>query len=210
MGKFTSKNQRDWDVYLPSLMMSYRTAVHGMTGCTPSIWILGREAAVPLDLLISTQQNWWPVWVRGETTSENMYTIHKFERQHLKHETERQKRYYDHRCVRRNHFNRGRDAVWLHNPKRKKGRSRKLQNNVYKRPFLVISRLDEVTCCIQKGAKAKPTIVHNNRLKPYEGENTPAWLDSLRTCWENNYQHQEWRWQHWTPSWRCGWWSESR
>ncbi|KAK3743518.1 hypothetical protein QZH41_015906, partial [Actinostola sp. cb2023] len=184
MAKFTAENQRDWDVHLPLLMMAYRTAVHETTGCTPSMLMLGREAAMPVDLLMGHP----PDDSRGTANRseyagkllKRMETVHRFARQHLKHETERQKRYYDHRGVRCNHFNRG-DAVWLHNPKRKKGRCPKLQNDVYEGPFLVISQLDDVTYRIQKGAKTKPKVVHHNRLKPYEGTNAPTWLDALPT-----------------------------
>ncbi|KAK3728410.1 hypothetical protein QZH41_007793 [Actinostola sp. cb2023] len=184
MAKFTAENQRDWDVHLPLLMMAYRTAVHETTGCTPSMLMLGREAAMPVDLLMGH-----PPEDPSGTANQSEYagkllkrmeTVHRFARQHLKHETERQKRYYDHRGVRCNHFNRG-DAVWLHNPKRKKGRSPKLQNDVYEGPFLVLSQLDDVTYRIQKGAKTKPKVVHHNRLKPYEGTNAPTWLDALPT-----------------------------
>ena len=110
-----------------------------------------------------------------EELQQRMETVHQFARQHITHETKRQKRYYDHRGVRCNRFNRG-DAVWLHNPKKKEGRSPKLQNNVFEGPFLIISRLDDVTYRIQKGVKTKPKVVHHNRLKPYEGTNIPTWL----------------------------------
>ncbi|KAK3750267.1 hypothetical protein QZH41_018672 [Actinostola sp. cb2023] len=44
-----------------------------------------------------------------------------------------------------------------------------------------MDQLDDVTYRIQKGAKAKPKVVHHNRLKPYEGTNAPTWLDDLLT-----------------------------
>lgn len=179
MAKFTSENQRDWDTHLPLLMMSYRTAVHETTGCTPSMLMLGREAALPVDLLIGQpQQDSERITSHSdyvEKLSQRIDTVHEFARKHLKHETERQKRYYDHRGVRQNRFKRG-DAVWLHNPKRKKGKSPKLQNNVYDGPFLVTKKIDDVTYRIQKGAKSRPTVVHHNRLKSYEGDNVPTWL----------------------------------
>ncbi|KAK3753675.1 hypothetical protein QZH41_003322 [Actinostola sp. cb2023] len=117
---------------------------------------------------------------RYNKTLESM--LAKFTSEHQRdwdehHQTERQKRYYDHRGVHHNSFNRG-DPVWLHNPKRKKGRCPKLQNDVYEGPFLVIDRLDDLTYRIQKAPKAKAKVVHHNRLKPYEGDNVPDWLVS--------------------------------
>ncbi|KAK3735802.1 hypothetical protein QZH41_007422 [Actinostola sp. cb2023] len=180
LAKFTSEHQRDWDEHLPLLMMAYRTSIHETTGCTPSMMMLGREAEVPLDLVMGSPQPTEDVADASEYTQrlrQRMETVHNFAREHLNHQTERQKRYYDHRGVHHNSFNRG-DPVWLHNPKRKKGRCPKLQNDVYEGPFLVIDRLDDLTYRIQKAPKAKAKVVHHNRLKPYEGDNVPDWLVS--------------------------------
>ncbi|KAK3749616.1 hypothetical protein QZH41_012954 [Actinostola sp. cb2023] len=180
LAKFTSEHQRDWDEHLPLLMMAYRTSIHETTGCTPSMMMLGREAEVPLDLVMGSPQPTEDVADASEYAQrlrQRMETVHNFAREHLNHQTERQKRYYDHRGVHHNSFNRG-DPVWLHNPKRKKGRCPKLQNDVYEGPFLVIDRLDDLTYRIQKAPKAKAKVVHHNRLKPYEGDNVPDWLVS--------------------------------
>ena len=67
------------------------------------------------------------------------------------------------------------DTVWLHNPQKKKGYSPKLQRP-WEGPYIVTSRLSDVTYRIQKGAKTKPRVVHYNRLKPYCGENPPTWF----------------------------------
>jgi hypothetical protein len=32
ISKFVSKNQKDWDLYLPYLMMAYRSSVHDTMG----------------------------------------------------------------------------------------------------------------------------------------------------------------------------------
>ena len=43
LSMFVSDSQRDWDRYLPYVMMAYRTSVHKTTGCTPSEMMMGRD-----------------------------------------------------------------------------------------------------------------------------------------------------------------------
>ena len=177
LAKFVSENQRDWDEHLPLVMMAYRTAVHETTGCTPCSMMLGREAAVPVDLLFGRPEQECAPDSETEYARqlrERMAAVHRFAREHLRLESDRQKRYYDHRGVHQNTFKRG-DAVWLYNPRRRKGLSPKLQY-AYEGPYLVVKRLDDLTFRIQRGPKAKAKVVHHNRLKPYLGDGAPDWL----------------------------------
>ena len=50
LSMFISPTQRDWDQYLPFLMMAYRSAVQESTGYSPSMMMLGREAELPNSL----------------------------------------------------------------------------------------------------------------------------------------------------------------
>ena len=56
-------------------------------------------------------------------------------------------------------------AVWLYNPAKKVGRAPKLQCR-WEGPFAVLECINDVTYRIQKSPRAKPRIVHYNRLKP--------------------------------------------
>ena len=60
-------------------------------------------------------------------------------------------------------------AVWLHKPNRTK-----LQRNC-EGPYVVINKINDVIYRIRKGPKYKPKVVHQDRLKPYKGENPPLW-----------------------------------
>ena len=55
------------------------------------------------------------------------------------------------------------DAVWLHNPQRKKGLSPKLQRP-WEGPYIVTKVINDSVYRIQLGAKTKPKVVHRNRL----------------------------------------------
>ena len=64
--------------------------------------------------------------------------------------------------------------VWLHDPKKKKGVSPKLQLR-WKGPYLIVTQLSDVVFRIQSSPRAKPMVVHSDRLKPYEGERLATW-----------------------------------
>ena len=178
LAMFVSDNQRDWDRCLPYVMMAYRTSVHETTGCTPSEMMMGRDVRLPADLLTGRFDDDTcdePIEY-VEKLQDRLEQVHQYAREHLKIASDRQKKNYDHKAQ-EGGYNKG-DAVWLHNPRRKKGFSPKLQRP-WDGPYLVTKRLSDVTYRIQKGARSKPRVVHHNRLKPYCGENTPTWLSSL-------------------------------
>ncbi|KYN22045.1 hypothetical protein ALC57_05561, partial [Trachymyrmex cornetzi] len=59
-----------------------------------------------------------------------------------------------------------RQKVWLYNPRRRKGRSPKLQSN-WEGPYFVIRKLSDVVYCICKSNKHRNKVVHSDRLAPY-------------------------------------------
>jgi hypothetical protein len=52
LSAFVAEHQKDWDEYLPLLMMAFRSAVHASTGYPTCKMIFGREINLPLDLVI--------------------------------------------------------------------------------------------------------------------------------------------------------------
>lgn len=46
----TSKHQLDWDLHLPLVLMSCRSAVQDSTSCTPALLMLGKELRTPAQL----------------------------------------------------------------------------------------------------------------------------------------------------------------
>lgn len=79
------------------------------------------------------------------------------------------KRLYD-RSTHFNSYNAG-DAVWFYNPLRKQGLNPKLQRR-WHGPFLVTERINDVIYRIKRSPRAKPKVVHHDRLKLYIGEQT--------------------------------------
>ena len=51
LSKVISKNQKDWDTFLPFLMLAYRSSLHDTLGESPNTMMFGREVLMPVDLL---------------------------------------------------------------------------------------------------------------------------------------------------------------
>lgn len=51
LNAYILENQKDWDLYLPYIIMAYRSTVHESTAFSPNILMLGREATTSLDLM---------------------------------------------------------------------------------------------------------------------------------------------------------------
>ena len=52
LSAFVSENQKDWDEYLPLLMLAYRSSIHEATGVSPCEMMFGRHISLPIDLLL--------------------------------------------------------------------------------------------------------------------------------------------------------------
>ena len=52
LAKFINEKQNDWDMYIPSMLMAYRTSVNESTGHTPFYLVHGRDPVLPLDTLL--------------------------------------------------------------------------------------------------------------------------------------------------------------
>ena len=51
MKKFTSRNKKDWDEYLPYLLFTYREAAQESAGFSPFKLLYGRRVRGPMDVL---------------------------------------------------------------------------------------------------------------------------------------------------------------
>ncbi len=176
ISKFVSANQRDWDEHLPFLMMAYRTAEHDSTKIAPAEAMLGRQTEIPIDLVVGPppgdeDKMDLPEYV--QKLKDKIEYTHDVIRKSSIIATDTQKRSYDHR-VTKEKYKVG-DAVWLHNPARRRGLSPKL-SRPWEGPFTVTAKLSDVTFRIQKSARSRPKVVHSNRLKPYEGRYPPTWF----------------------------------
>ena len=114
----------------------------------------------------------------AQAAQKRLGTANDLAREHLNKAAIRQKRNYDKWLVGKP-YTIG-DSVWLHNVRRKKRRNGKL-GCPWEGPYLVISVLPDVVYRIQKSAKAKPNVIHADRLKPYLGTPLERWIPKRQT-----------------------------
>ena len=93
-----------------------------------------------------------------------MDRLHLFAREKLQQSSATKKQRYDVTAV-PTRFNVG-SGVWLHNPKKKKGRSPKLARE-WEGPYVVVNHHNDVVVHIKRSARSKPKIAHVNRVKTY-------------------------------------------
>ena len=127
LATFVQDHQKDWDLHLPLLLMSYRSAVHETTKLTPAMLMFGRELRVPIDLLLGRPHadiEELTYLEYAERLRASIATVYDFARDHQQAGSQRMKRRYDIRSEAFT-FRKG-GLVWLYNPQRKKGKSPKL------------------------------------------------------------------------------------
>ncbi|GBM25401.1 hypothetical protein AVEN_245812-1 [Araneus ventricosus] len=93
---FLSKNQTNWDTHLPLFLLIYRSAVHEVTGGTPSEMLFSRTLRLPCDITFGQPSD--------TPSSPNEYmnnlearlgSVHAFARERIKLDSQRMKSRYD-------------------------------------------------------------------------------------------------------------------
>ena len=175
LAKHCEASQQDWDVWLPYLLMAYRSAEHEVTGYTAARLMFGREMRLPVDL------------TTGRPPSESLPTVETDYARALQRRMEgTRKKVSDSirlagQSMWRRYQQRVRDAsyrpgerVWLHNPRRKRGLSPKLQSP-WEGPYTVVEALSDVTYRISPGVGKRRRVVHVDRLARYPEKGTFMW-----------------------------------
>ena len=148
LSKFADHNQKDWDLHIPFLLMAYRSAIHDTTGCSPVKLMMGRELKLPIDLIFGRPEEEPPQTVTdyANMLHERLERVHHFAHHHLQLMSNKMKQQYD-PLLECQPFQAG-DAVWLHNPLRKKGLSPKLQRP-WQGPYIVTKQINDLVYRIQ-------------------------------------------------------------
>lgn len=184
-----SKDQKDWPKYLPLICQAYRSIPHTETKFSPYEVLFGSPMRTPLDLqrglpptgpTQDLSQDQYPFWLR-QVLSE----IHASVRKNHQEAAVRMKRNYDLRASVAP-FKAG-DMVWLHLPRRKKGRSPKL-DTVWKGPYVIIKIINDTVAAIRPLTEPYINkIVHLDKLASYtpsDEEAQSAWLTIVRSSWQ--------------------------
>jgi len=172
--------QTDWDLYLGCLAGAYRATPHEATGITPNLMMLGRETRMPGEVICGsitttdgTKLTQYPEYV--EHIQNRMQKAHDVARQNLCKKALRQNQMYDGKLP-RSPYNRG-DYVWYLNESRSVGACPKLQS-LYHGPCLVIKKISDLDYLIQLDQSGRLRVVHQNKIKKYEGDVKLKWAAS--------------------------------
>ena len=176
MAKVVSDNQKDWSSVLPLCVLAYNMSKSEATSFSPYYLMHGREAICPLDLLLDTPREDYPVDLNdfADQLVERLKSAFRIVAEHTKTQIQRMKRNYDTR-VKPKAFQLN-DLVWYYYPRRLQGRSAKW-SRFYTGPYRITSVLNDVNFVLKKSPRSKAIIAHIDKLRTYFGP-VPA-------CWES-------------------------
>jgi hypothetical protein len=166
LSKYVSHHQRDWDQWLPILLLAYRSSVHASTKHTPYQLMFGHDPTLPLDLIHGQSLN------KPDLLSPDDYMIKLKQRLQFCHENarsqmllaaKRQKHSYDQR-LNTIPYAPG-DNVWVKVMARVKGRSPKLSQR-WEGPYKVVKCISNLVVRVKNAKRTRN--VHHNLLKPYD------------------------------------------
>ena len=172
---YCTQNQRNWDEYLPQLLMAYRSTRNGSTNQTPNRMALGRDITLPMEAVspnIRQPRTLIDTTEHVVKLQEQLSRIHDLARKNLKRSATYQKKRYDMTAQKRA-FQRG-DLVWVHEAVPKPGLTQKLAP-LWKGPFLITRRVDDLVYMVKRGADLPAKAHHIDRLLKYRGNRRPRW-----------------------------------
>ena len=178
---YLCREQEEWDLNLGCIAGAYRATPNETTKLSPNLLTMGRETRLPAELIYgSLTTKGANVTSYGEYVDNmraKMQYAHEVARKHIGKSANRSKEIYDVKLM-VNSYSEG-DAVWCLLENRKVGVSHKLEP-VYDGPFMVKRKLSDIDFVLQMDKQGKEKVVHHNKLKPYEGSNTPRWIGKAR------------------------------
>ena len=133
--------------------------------------MIGREVSLPGDINpLSNDHAPHDESQYVDKLRERLYYAHEIVRTNLKRAFEKQQRHLQPHT----HIYKEGDLIWYLNEVTKDGECPKLQP-AYVGPYVVLKNLNDINLLIQKGSKGKQVVVHHDKLKPYHGNEKPAW-----------------------------------
>jgi len=161
------------------VLAAYRATPHESTGMTPNKLFLGHEVRMPIDIVMGLP----PDDGKAATTPHDYLdklkndaaNAYRLAREKLRASAERRKWQYDLK-VKPEQFGIG-DWVYYHYPRKFQSKSAKWQKS-YTGPYLIVRMIEPVNCVLQWSAKAKPFVVHIDKLKKCYGPTPTSWVAS--------------------------------
>jgi len=173
---YINAGQTNWDDNINLVTSAYRSCVHEATGFTPNMMMFGREVTLPVELSMGCVPS------KNYTTSTTSYVmelqeklgdVYALARSSLKKNAKRQKRDYDTR-ISMHSYEVG-DLVLCLNKRKMKGKSKKIDPNIWEGPFQIHRKVSDLLYEIRFGKRSLTKIIHHDRLKLYAGSTVPDW-----------------------------------
>ena len=166
LSMFVSRNQKDWDVFVPAALFAFRTSPSETTGESPFYLLYGREPRLPMEVsLLPPGDPASSIAEHRRKIVRNIEVAQQIARDNTARAQQKMKEYYD-RSAKVPTFVEG-SRVWVYIPKSYKGLSKKLLHN-YHGPYRVVERLSPVHFRLRTCSNRPVTsIVHANRMKPF-------------------------------------------
>ena len=149
---------------------------------TPNLLTMGREVRLPRELIFGSTNGYdgEDITTYGDYVDilrARMQHAHEVARKYMSATAKRSKELYDSKLA-FHRYSVG-DIVWCLMETKKVGISPKLEFG-FEGPFVVIKKLSELDYIIQLDRDGVEKSVHHNKLKPYEGDNAPRWVEKVR------------------------------
>ena len=161
LSSYSNANQTNWDLYLPLVLLAYRTSVQSTNKESPFALLFGREPRLPSDL---DKYNYYRACNFIESLHEGWAEA---KRQVIK-QAKKSKETYDSKLKTPSTFKEG-DLVRLNNPVTKVGLKKKLRNDIWSAIAKVKRVVSPQNLEIEINNKTK--IVNINNLKRAYAQN---------------------------------------
>ena len=185
---YLCEDQNDLDLNLSCLASAYRSTPNESNGLTPNLLAMGREVRLPAEVVFGSS-SWYDqtdITSYGDYVDVLRYRMqraHQVAREHLKSAAQCNKSMYDVSMV-LNNYKPG-DAVWILSESSTVGAAHKL-GKTYLGPYVITRNLSNVNFEVQLEPSEKKKVVHHDKLKLYEGADTPAWILKARRKLQKN------------------------
>ena len=164
MKTFLDREDREWSKYVPAMVMAYNTKVNSATGVTPFFATFGREAKLPVDLVLPTPDKEERT-VNGHVSEvlKRFNRIYAFMRANNEAVIRRNAKVY----TGKKHEYKIDEKVWYLCPRKVESKPAKLTDE-WLGPYKIVERVAEVLYVIKPSEYEGTSItVHAARLLPY-------------------------------------------
>ena len=164
LSMFVSQNQKDWDIYILSVLFAYRVSQSAATQETPFYLLYGRECRLPVDVnLLKPSEVSSSIEEHRRRIVDNVERTQNIARENIQKAQQKMKAQYD-KFAKHRKFIVG-QKVWVYTPKSKKGLSKKLLH-LWHGPYRLVEQLSPVHFYLRtENNKRVKFAVHVNRMK---------------------------------------------